>query len=384
MTARGTQVSAADWSLDPSIAYLNHGSFGAVPRVVQAEQRRWLDLLQAQPMDYLVRRWHARLDEATERLAAFVGARASDLVPVDNATAGMNAVADSFALSPGDEVLLNVHEYGAVRRIWERACRRAGAQVCDAPLPWPLREPQEVVEAMLDALTPRTRLVVVSHITSPTALIFPVAELCRRLRERGVAVCVDGPHALAVLPLDLGGLGCDYYTASCHKWLAAPIGSGFLYVHRQRQADMQPPVQSWGRPAPRAQPTWRDEFTWSGTRDLSAFLSVPRAIEFMAAAGLEEFRQHGHALAAEARQRVAEFTGLEPLVPEGGAWYGTMAAMPLPPGDAESLHQTLRREYGVEIPVFDWQGQRLLRVSCHWYNTSEHLDRLLAALRKTL
>ncbi len=382
MTA--AQVSAADWSLDPSNVYLNHGSFGAVPRVVQAEQRRWLDLLQTQPMDYLARHWHARLDEAAARLAAFVGTSASNLVPVDNATSGMNAVAESFALAPGDEVLLNGHEYGAVRRIWERACQRAGAKVCDAPLPWPLREPGEVVEAVLAAVTSRTRLVVLSHITSPTALVFPVEELCQRLRERGVAVCIDGPHALAVLPLELEKLDCDYYTASCHKWLSAPIGSGFLYVHPRRQTSMQPPVLSWGRPAPKSAPTWRDEFTWSGTRDLSAFLSVPKAIEFMEAAGLAAFRRRGHELARLARARVSEFTGLEPLVPDDQSWYGTMAAMPLPPGDAEGLHQTLRHKHGVEIPVFDWQGQRLIRISCHWYNTEQDIDRLIAALREEL
>jgi isopenicillin-N epimerase len=375
---------AAAWSIDPSVVYLNHGSFGPAPRVVREEQRRWLDLLQTQPMDFLARHWHERLDQACQRLGEFVGTAATDLVPVDNSTAGMNAVADSFALEPGDEVLLNDHEYGAVRRIWQRACGRADANLRETMLSRPLRQPQQVVEALLADITPRTRLVVVSHITSPTALIFPVAELCRQLRERSVALCIDGPHALAVLPLRLRELDCDYYTASCHKWLAAPIGSGFLYVHPRRQAEMQPPVLSWGRPAPQAKPSWCDEFTWSGTRDLSAFLSVPRAIEFLEAAGLDEFRRHGHELATYARRQIAELTGLEPLVPEGPEWYGTMAAMPLPPGDAEGLHQTLRHEHGIEVPVFEWQGRRLLRVSCHWYNTEADLDRLMTALRAEL
>ncbi len=307
MSAAAADLAQA-WSIDPSVVYLNHGSYGPAPRVVRAEQRRWLDLLQSQPMDYLSRHWHERLEHTCQRLAEFVGASASDLVPVDNATAGMNAVADSFPLAPGDEVLLNDHEYGAVRRVWQRACRRAGAELRDASLPWPLKNPQEVVEGLLAGVTSRTRLVVVSHITSPTALVFPVAELCRRLGERGVAACIDGPHALAVLPLNLGELGCDFYTASCHKWLAAPIGSGFLYVHPRWHRQMQPPVLSWGRPAPQAEPSWRDEFTWSGTRDLSALLSVPTAIEFLESAGLEPFRRHGQELATYARRQLAELT----------------------------------------------------------------------------
>jgi isopenicillin-N epimerase len=245
-------------------------------------------------------------------------------------------------------------------------------------------DPDQIACALFARVTPRTRLLVVSHVTSPTALIFPVEELCREARRRELAVCVDGPHALAMLPVDLAALDCDYYTASCHKWLAAPIGAGFLYVHPGRQAHAQPPIMSWGRPAPGAAASWRDEFTWSGTRDPSAFLSVPRAIEFLEEVGLETFRQHGHALASYARQRIGELTGLEPLSPDSADWFGTMAALPLPPGEAEGLHQRLRHEYGLEVPVYDWQGRRLIRASCHLYNSADQIDRLAAALRELL
>lgn len=373
------------WSLRPGVVYLNHGSFGPAPQCVREVWRRNSDELQSEPVDFFVRVMPAAIDRARAALAKFVGTQAANLVFVDNATSGMNVVAQSVRLSDGDEVLISDHDYGAVIRIWRRACDRVGARLIVQPIPVPIQSAQELVDTFLSGITPRTRLLVFSHITSPTAIIFPVEALCRAARERGLLVCVDGPHALAMRDLNLDELECDYYTASCHKWLAAPFGSGFLYVHPRQQASVEPAVLSWGRHPPNKQDLdWTDEFTWLGTRDLAAWLSVPAAIHFLSQqVGLTMFRQQTHGLARYARQRISKLTGLTPLTPDDPDWYGSMVALPLPPGDAVPLHEALWREQ-IEVPIIDWQGQRLVRVSCHLYNRADEVDRLVAALSRLM
>ncbi len=341
-------------------------------------------------MDFFLRQLPPLFITARARLADFVGAGADDLVFVDNATVGMNVVAASVELRPGDEVLLNDHEYGAVTRLWEHKCRAAGAKAVIQRLPQPLRTTDELVDSIFAAATDRTRLLVFSHITSPTAVIFPAAEICRRARARGIPTCIDGPHAVAMLPLNLGALDCDYYTASCHKWLSAPFGSGFLYVHPRRQATVGPAIVSWGRTLEGDSPGWRDEFHWLGTRDTTAWLSVPAAIDFLEGVGLDEFRRDTHETARYARQRISDLTAgrsardLEPLVPDDPAWYGSMAAMPLPPGEAEPLMRVLWAKHGIEVPIIDWSGRRLIRVSCHLYNSRADVDRLVEGLKAEL
>jgi isopenicillin-N epimerase len=319
------------WRIRPDTTYLNHGSFGPSPIVVQESFRRWQDALIAQPMDFLVRQFEPAWLAARDRLAKFVGTSGSNLIFVENATAGMNIVADSFPLAAGDEVLLTDHEYGAVERIWRRACEQVGAQTRTAELPFPLSSIEETVASIFASASERTRLIVVSHITSPTAVILPVAEICREARRRGIAVAIDGPHAIAQVPLSIDELACDFYAASCHKWLSAPLGSGFLYVAPGWQSHLRPPVLSWGRIPPTKIESWSDEFVWAGTRDPSAYLAIPAAIDFLEGVGLAAFRERTHWLASYARRRLAELSDLPPIVPNDPAWYGSMAHMPLPP-----------------------------------------------------
>ncbi|HTN74099.1 MAG TPA: aminotransferase class V-fold PLP-dependent enzyme, partial [Pirellulaceae bacterium] len=292
------------WQLRADTTYLNHGSFGPPPRAVREAQAVWRARLDEQPMDFFVRQYEPAYFAARARLAEFVGASESNLVLAEDATFAMNHVAASFPLTANDEVLLTDHEYGAVLRIWERACQRAGAAPPKiATLPRPLRTVSETVEAIVNQLTPRTKLLIVSHITSATAVTLPVKEICAALQSRGVAVCIDGPHAIAQLELKLDELGCDYYCASCHKWLCGPFGSGFLYVAPQRQATTTPAVLSWGRVQGDDRHTWQDEFVWSGTRDPSNWLALPTAIDFLTQIGLPAFRARTHALARYARQQ---------------------------------------------------------------------------------
>lgn len=370
------------WTLPPGVRYLNHGSFGPAPRPVLQARERWTARLESQPMDFLTRVHDPALAAARRKLGEFMGARGDDLIFVDNATVGMNVVAGSVRLQPGDEVLLNDHEYGAVLRIWQRACRRSGAAVQVAQLPCPLESARQMTDALFARLTPRTRLIVASHVTSPTAIVFPIEEICGRARELGVAICIDGPHAVAMRDVRLAQLDCDYYAASCHKWLCAPFGSGFLYVHPRAQGALEPVATSWGRPALDEPPSWRDEFTWVGTRDPAAYLATSDAIAFLAGIGLEAFRERTHALAQYAREKIGAWTGLPALVPDDPAWYGSMISLPLPPGDAPNLQRALWERHRIEVPIIDWNGRRLVRPSCHLYTTRADLDALLVALQE--
>jgi isopenicillin-N epimerase len=375
----------AQWEIRPDTTYLNHGSFGPPPQPVRQARAAWQARLDEQPMDFLVRQYELAWHAARDRLAGFVHADPADLVFVENATAGMNVVAASLALKPGDEVLLTDHEYGAVLRIWQRACSEAGALPPKiAPLPPFLSDKQEVVDAILSHVNERTRLLVVSHVTSPTAVILPVAEIVAAAHARGVAVCIDGPHAPLQVEVDLGKIHADFYTASCHKWLCGPLGSGFLHVAKPHQSRVRPVQLSWGRVFTEERRTWSDEFVWSGTRDSSAYLAVPAAIDFFAPLGPPLFRRRTHHLAQYARQRLVELTGLPPVVPDDAAWYGSMALAPLPPGERRPLQEALWQQHGIEVPIVEWNQRRFVRVSCHLYNTHEQLDRLVAALHALL
>ena len=379
----------AEWDLKPDTIYLNHGSFGPPPRAVREARQSWQDRMDSQPMQFFVRELEPAWRAARDELAHFVGTSSSNLIFVENATVGMNIVADSFSLSPGDEVLLTDHEYGAVNRIWDRACQRASAKVRIVELPIPFKSQKETADAVLAAATERTRLIVVSHITSATATIFPIAEICRQAHARQIAVAIDGPHAVAQTPLVIDQLGCDYYAASGHKWLSASFGSGFLYVAPRQQRTVRPPVMSWGRLPPGQIDSWSDEFLWSGTRNPIAYLTIPAAIEFLESVGLENFRARSHWLARYARQKIGSLFGHEPLMPDSTDWYGSMAHVPLAKTDSDDkcavsnpLQHALWQRYGIEAPIVDFRGTRYVRVSCHLYNDTRQIDQLAAALQE--
>ncbi len=378
------QAWKSAWDLRGDTTYLNHGSFGPSPQPVLQAYRDCQARIENQPMDFFVSIFPEALLDARQRLADFLGAQAEDLVFVENATQAMNVVANSFPLASQDQVLLTNHEYGAVQRIWQLTCERVGAEVATVDLPDCFETTQEVVDTILAACTDRTRLLVISHITSPTAVTLPVQEICEGARQRGIQVCIDGPHAPAQVPVNLETLGCDYYCASCHKWLSAPFGTGFLYVAREHQFRQRPLTLSWGQLPPEEVSHWSDEFLWSGTRDPSAYLAVPAAIDFMENVGLRDFQEAGHALAQYARQQLIELTGEEPMVVDDPCWYGCMAQHPLPPGDARELQTSLWKQYGIEVPIVDWNQRRFVRVSCHLYNDQSQVDRLMVALRELL
>lgn len=387
------------WVIDPSIRYLNHGSFGATPRVVLDAQSALRERMERNLMQFCIREWDARFDRARECLGALVGAQAADLAVVPNATTGVNAVLRWFPLRAGDEVLLTDHEYNACANVLRDAAARAGATVVVAEVPFPLRSEDEVLEAVLSRVTSRTRLALVDHVTSQSALVFPVAELVRALRERGVETLVDGAHAPGMLPLDLDALGAAFYTGNLHKWVCTPKGAAFLHVREDWQRTLRPLAISHGANSPRADRTrFRLEWDWTGTFDPTAFLVLPEAIEAMTAlfpGGWDELRAHNRALALRARAMLCE--ALDTPEPSPPSMIASMASVPLPqklvydgtgPDTdwCDPLQHWLWKGYGIEVPVMAWPDatRRVLRVSAQAYNDEEEYRALADALRDAL
>lgn len=367
--------------LDPSVTFLNHGSFGATPRPVFREYQRWQRLLEFQPVEFLGRRGPGLMAQARAALGAYLHAGADDLVFTQNVTIAVNIVARSLELGPGDEVLATDHEYGACERIWRFLAGERGFHFVTKPITLPLTTADAFVDALWQGVTPRTRLIFLSHVTSPTALILPVAEVCRRARAAGILTLIDGAHGPGQLPLDLAGLGADFYGGNLHKWLCAPKGAGFLYARPEVQDLLKPLVVSWGYEAEKPGPSrFIDHHEWWGTRDLAAFLSVPAAIEFQDRHDWEGVRAACHELARRAQEGVVRLTGLPPLHPDHN-WYAQMTTAPLPAEtDLDRLKVALYDEYRIEVPLTERNGMKLIRISLQGYNAPGDVRRLIEVL----
>ena len=375
------------WSLDPRIAYLNHGSFGACPIAVQKVQADLRDELEREPVDFLTRRLPARLDEARGALAQFLGAAPSELAFVSNATMGVNAVVRSLPFAPGDEILTTSHVYAACHKTLRYVADRRGARVVVAPLPFPVSGDDAIVAAVLAAVTGRTRLALIDHVTSPTALILPIERLVRELADRGVDTLVDGAHAPGMVPLSLSALGAAYYTGNCHKWLCAPKGAAFLHVRADRQEGVHPTVISHGFPN-----GFQAEFDWTGTADPTAFLSVPAAIRYVGSllpGGWTEVMARNRALALECRGLLQDSLGVPAAAP--ATMIGSIASVILPPAAPVSIAAqfdrdrvgTWFRERGIETWFHD-APLPLLRVSAQLYNDADQYRQLAGLLTKML
>ncbi len=377
-----------EYLLRPDMAFLNHGSFGACPRPVFEEYQRWQRELALQPVEFLARRLHDLLATARAALATYVGTEADNLVFVPNATHGMNIVARSLHLEPGDEVLGTSHEYGAVERTWRFLCGQAGAHYRSQPIALPVTDAETLLEQLWAGVTERTRVIVVSHITSPTALIFPIEAICRRAAAQGILTVVDGAHAPGQIDLHLDTLHADFYMGNCHKWLCAPNGAAFLYARPERQPLLHPLVVSWGWEAREPGPSlFQDYYEWTGTADPSAYLSVPAAIAFQAQHDWPQVRAACHALAAQARERIGVLTGLEQICPDSPEWWEQLCSLPLPITEsaaANALKQNLWEKYLVEVPIVDWQDRFFVRVSIQVYNSPNDVDRLVDGLSHLL
>ncbi len=385
------------WLLDPAVVYLNHGSFGATPSAVLDEQTRFRELIESDPVRFLGRQYFAELDRARAELSAFVGARPESLTFVDNATTGVNTALRSLRLGAGDELVVTDHEYNACRNAVEAVAADVGATVVVARVPFPLASEDEVIEAILDRVSAKTRLLLVDHVTSQTGMVLPIEALVREVQAVGAEVLVDGAHAPGMVELDVDALGAAFYTGNCHKWMCAPKGAAFLHVRDELRQGVRPLVISHGANAPAGRRTrFRLEHDWTGTRDPSAWLAVPAAIRVMGSmldGGWAELRRRNRTLALQARDLLCNALEVDPPCPD--SMIGSLASLPLPDGGANApadpfgadpLQEALTREYAIEVPVISWPAppRRLIRVSAQLYNCPDQFAYLARALTDLL
>lgn len=369
------------WVLDPQATHLNHGSFGATPRAVLDTQRRFQDRFEANPTGFIEDHYQEELDRARTRLAAFVGADPASLAFVTNATTGVASVVGSLELAPGDEILTTDHAYNACRNIIDVSAAQAGATVTIAPIAFPDASPDQAAEAVLSRVTGRTRLVVIDHVTSPTALVLPIERILAEL-EPHVPVLVDGAHAPGMLPLNLGGLGASYYTGNLHKWVCAPKGAGFLDVAERHRGSVRPPVISHGWNTPRGDASlFHRLFDWAGTFDPSAWLAVPAALNEMASMdpdGWPGVMRANRELTLAARDLLCERLSIDRPAPDD--MIGSMAAVPLAAATPGLARRLRSQAIVATIPEWPRPGSFVLRVSAQRYNTINDYERLADAL----
>jgi isopenicillin-N epimerase len=383
------------WSLDPTIAFLNHGSYGACPVPVLEAQQRLRSQLERQPLRFLMREYEELLNAARRELAAFVAADAEELAFVPNATTGVNAVLRSLFFTSDDELLTTNQEYNACRNALNFVAERTGAKVVVATVPFPLESPNQVVEAVMQQVSPRTRLALLDHVTSQTGLIFPIQQLVSKLAARGVDTLVDGAHAPGMVPLNLHEIGATYYTGNCHKWLCAPKGAGFLYVRRDKQSAIRPLTISHGANSRRTDKSrFQLEFDWMGTDDPTAYLCIPEAIQFLGSllpGGWIQLMEKNRSLALLARQSLCEALQVSPPCPD--EMIGSMAVVPLPEKLALYEQEGRTREwpflqdilfdrFNIEVPIIPWHEpfKQMVRISAQLYNTPEQYKYLAKVL----
>jgi len=383
------------WTLDPGVVFLNHGAFGACPAPVLEAQARIKAQLEREPVHFFERLYEPLLDDARAKVAAFVGAAPEDLAFVNNTTTGVSAVLRSLDLSRGDALLMTDHTYNACKNAVTYVASRTGAEVVLAKVPLPVSSPEEFTDHVLRAVTPRVRLALIDHVTSPTGLVLPIESIVRSLGERGIETLVDGAHAPGMIDLNVASLGAAYYVGNFHKWCCSPKGAAFVHVRKDRKEGLHPVVISHGLTSTRPKGRFQDEFDWTGSDDPSAWLAVPDALAFMGGllpGGWPALRKRNRELALAARSLISSALGAPPLAPE--SMIGSLAAMPLPDAAAdavmdpvqEPLHRALYDRHRIQVPVFVWPEppKRLIRVAAQAYNELSEYEKLASALREEL
>jgi isopenicillin-N epimerase len=383
--------------LDPEVVFLNHGSFGACPRPVFEAYQTWQRLLEQQPVRFLGREYLDHDLRARQALAEYLHVETSNLVFVTNATQGVNIIARSLDLKPGDEILTSDHEYGACDRAWNFICDKRGARYIHRSISLPISAPLEAVDQFLQGVTPNTKLIFLSHVTSPTAQRLPIEAICSQARQAGILTLIDGAHAPGQIPLNLPEIGADFYTGNCHKWMLSPKGAAFLYARPETQDLVEPLVVSWGwgeNPTITTGSRFVDYQVWSGTHDPSAALAVPDAIDFMQKYNWDIVRQECHDLLLTALARVSALSGLPSPYSDDPDFRNPVGPHPLPPqmgiaplppiSDLEGLKKRLYEQFRIEVPLIEWDGAQYVRISIQAYNTLEDIDALVGGLATLL
>lgn len=373
--------------LNPDVTFLNHGSFGATPRPVFEAYQAWQRHMEWQPVQFLINELPDLLADARQALGRYLNAPADSLVYIPNATFGLNIVARSLKLAAGDEVLTTNHEYGACNNVWQFVSEKSGLVYKQQPIPLPLESDEALVERFWQGVTGKTKVIFLSHISSATAVTFPVAKICQRAREAGILTVIDGAHAPGQILLDMEKIGADFYFGNAHKWLCSPKGAAFLFTRPENQHLIEPLVVGWGWGAERSfsyGTDYLDFLQYLGTDDLSSYLSVPAAIAFQEENDWDSVRQHCHTLLRDALAQVRQLTGLPSPYPDD-TFYHQLAVAPLPPiSDLAGFKAQLYNEFRVEIPCIQWHDSQFIRISIQGYNSPEDVAALLNALKKLL
>jgi len=373
-----------DWFLlDPDITFLNHGSYGACSKPVFKEYQDWQQKLENQPVQFMTNQVYSAMEKSRESMSQFVGCDVEELVFFQNPTTAVTNVIYNLDLKPGDEVLMSNHEYGALVRAWKMWGEKTGVNIIQQDISMPVTTEENFIENFWTGVTDQTKVIFLSHITSSTALIFPIEKIIKLAKEQNILTIIDGAHVPAHIPLNIHELGCDFYTGACHKWLCAPKGSSFLFVKKDHQDWVKPVVVSWGKDGDDPTPSeFIQNFQWQGTRDMSAFLTIPTAINFYN----KEIRPYQESCKKIIQDTYSEFQSVlntEPIS-AGKEWLAQLVAHPLPKNIPSNLKKGLWEEYQIEIPVFEWNGQEFVRVSIQVYNTQKDVDLLMSALRSLI
>ena len=373
-----------DWFLlDPDITFLNHGSYGACSKPVFKEYQDWQKKLEDQPVQFMTNQVYSAMEKSRESMSQFVECDEEELVFFQNPTTAVTNVIYNLDLKPGDEVLMSNHEYGALVRAWKMWGEKTGVNIIQQDISMPLTTKKNFIENFWTGVTDQTKVIFLSHITSSTALIFPIEKIIKLAKEQNILTIIDGAHVPAHIPLNIHELGCDFYTGACHKWLCAPKGSSFLFVKKEHQDWVKPVVVSWGKDGDDPSPSeFIQNFQWQGTRDMSAFLTIPTAINFY----IKEIRPYQESCKKIIQDTYSEFPSVlntEPIS-AGREWLAQLVAHSLPKNIPSNLKKGLWEEYQIEIPVFEWNGQEFVRVSIQVYNTQKDVDLLMSALRSLI
>lgn len=369
--------------LDPDITFLNHGSYGACSKPVFKEYQDWQQKLENQPVQFMTNQVYSAMEKSRESMSQFVGCDEKELVFFQNPTTAVTNVIYNLDLKPGDEVLMSNHEYGALVRAWKMWGKKTGVKIIQQDISMPVTTEENFIEDFWTGVTDQTKVIFLSHITSSTALIFPIEKIIKLAKEQNILTIIDGAHVPAHISLNIHELGCDFYTGACHKWLCAPKGSSFLFVKKEHQDWIKPVVVSWGKDGDDPTPSeFIQNFQWQGTRDMSAFLTIPTAINFY----IKEIKPYKAACKKIIQDTYSEFSSVlntEPIS-AGREWLAQLVAHPLPKNIPSNLKKRLWEEYQIEIPVFEWNGQEFVRVSIQIYNTQKDVDLLMSALRSLI
>ena len=369
--------------LEEGITYLNHGSFGSCPRVIFEDYQNWQLRLEKQPVQFLTEELYCALKKSRESLSTFLGCDQDEVLFFQNPTTAVSNIIYNLDLNPGDEVLMTDHEYGALVRAWNAWGEKAKVHIKYANVTLPLESKDKFFEDISKKISSNTKVIFLSQITSPTGLVFPIQDIINYAKKRKIITIVDGAHVPGHIDLNIHNLGCDFYTGALHKWMCGPKGASFLFVKKEHQKWIKPVIYSWGKDGDDPERSeFLQDFQWQGTRDMSAFLTIPKVINFFKN-DIESFQEHSKKLILNSGEQFQRVLRTDPIS-RGDDFLGQMISFPLPKNTNNKIKDILWENHNIEIPIFEWNKEKFIRLSIHIYNDQKDIDSLMNALQSII